>query len=46
MVTADEITRDKEKARTNHVETNYPGQAHLSNTLIDCKESGKSKTKI
>jgi len=26
VVTADEITRDKEKAKTNHVEANYPGQ--------------------
>ena len=26
VVTADEITRDKEKAKNNHVEANYPGQ--------------------
>jgi len=25
VVTADEITRDKEKAKTNHIEANYPG---------------------
>lgn len=41
MVTADEITIDEEKAKTNHVEANYPGQAHLSKTLMNCKESGK-----
>jgi hypothetical protein len=41
MVTADEITRDEQKAKTNHVEANYPGQAHLSKTLMNCKESGK-----
>jgi hypothetical protein len=41
MATANEITRDKEKARTNHVEANYPGQARLSKTLMNCKESRK-----
>jgi hypothetical protein len=41
IVTTDEIPRDREKARTNDVEANYPGQAHLSKTLMNCKESGK-----
>jgi hypothetical protein len=45
MVTVDEITRDEEKEKTNHVEANYPGQAHLSKTLITFKESDKTKDK-
>jgi len=37
VVTADEITRDKEKAKTNHIEANYPGELVSQDTFyIGC----------
>jgi hypothetical protein len=39
IVNQDEITRDKEKAKNNHVEANYPGQLIGQDTFYLCRES-------
>jgi hypothetical protein len=43
IVTADEIARDKEKARTNHVEANYPGEAHSSKNLDELQRKRQNR---
>jgi hypothetical protein len=42
VVTLDEITRDKEKAKNNHVEATYPGQLVSEDTFYEI-HSGKDR---